>query len=279
MTDGGGLGLAGPARVYDCLLGGKDNYAVDRRLVRELLAIEPGLVDAAHANRAFVRRAVRELAGLGLRQFLDIGCGLPTTDNVHQIASRHAPGTRVLYVDQDPLVLVHARALLVDDGEVAALQADLRKPDDLVAQALDHGLLDPGRPVAVLLTSVLHHLTDAEDPWHCVRTLTAALAPGSAVVVSHLTDTPVGSSPGADEPRLAPGTLTPVAAALAARYTEGCALPLVPRDASAIAGFLDGLEPLAPGVVPVDAWRPDIAPVPPSEPSLGLLGAAGLLGR
>ncbi|MFC5182614.1 SAM-dependent methyltransferase [Actinomadura harenae] len=248
MSNGGGLGLAGPARIYDCLLGGKDNYAVDRELVVELLTIEPGLVDAARANRAFVRRAVRELAGLGLRQFLDIGCGLPTTDNIHQIASRHAPGARVLYVDQDPLVLVHARALLVDDGDVAALQADLRKPEDLVAQSLDHGLLDPSEPVAVLLTSVLHHLTDADDPWHAVRTLTAALAPGSALVISHLTDAPSAS------------------AEVASRYTEGCSLPLIPRTPTAIASLLDGLPLLAPGLVPVDTWRPELPTTAPQTP-------------
>lgn len=369
MSNGGGLGLAGPARVYDCLLGGKDNYAVDRELVMELLEIEPGLVDAACANRAFVRRAVRELAGLGLRQFLDLGCGLPTTDNVHQIAARHAPGSRVLYVDQDPLVLVHARALLVDDGDVAVVQADLRKPEDLVAQSLDHGLLDPSEPVAVLLTSVLHHLTDADDPWHTIQTLTDALPPGSALVISHLTDAPVTSASPADEPgvpmpRNEPGTPVPaseqgvhvpgndqgvlvpansrgaattpqatgtphhseaastprrsevasaprrseaagaphaprlvdapvagaalteapaqagtptaVAAAVAARYTEGCSLPLVPRDIPTIMSLLDGLELLAPGFVPVEDWRPEITSGTPSGPSL-YLGAAATI--
>ncbi|MEV5571635.1 SAM-dependent methyltransferase [Spirillospora sp. NPDC052269] len=262
MSNGGGLGLAGSARVYDCLLGGKDNYAVDRELVRELLGIDPDLVDAARANRAFVRRAVREMAGLGLRQFLDIGCGLPTNDNVHQIASRHMPGPRVLYVDQDPLVLVHARALLVDDGDVAVVQADLRKPEDLVAQSLDHGLLDPAEPVGVLLASVLHHLTDAEDPWHAVRTLTDALPPGSAIVLSHLTD--------------ASGD---VSGDLAARYTEGCSLPLVPRDTAAITSLLDGLELLAPGVVPVEAWRPEISAGAPPEPSSHYLVAAATVPR
>ncbi|WP_051467746.1 SAM-dependent methyltransferase [Actinomadura oligospora] len=336
MSNGGVLGLAGPARVYDCLLGGKDNYAVDRELVRELLRIEPGLVDAARANRAFVRRAVRELAGLGLRQFLDIGCGLPTNDNVHQIASRHMPGARVLYVDQDPLVLVHARALLVDDGDVAALQADLRKPEDLVAQALDHGLLDPSEPIGVLVTSVLHHLTDADDPWHTVRTLTAALPPGSVLVISHLTNTPTEPAPGTPTPPDTPPLAAPpppagipllteppppleqslsraastpagprtagssaedpspegasaegasaatgsvaadasVSAAVAARYTEGCSLPLVPRDPAAILSLLDGLELLSPGFVPVEDWRPEISAGTPSEPSLYLAAAA-----
>ncbi|MFC6879009.1 MULTISPECIES: SAM-dependent methyltransferase [Actinomadura] len=245
------LGPASPARVYDYLLGGKDNYAADRVLVDDLLRLQPHLVDAARENRAFVRRAVRDLAGLGIGQFLDIGCGLPTPRNVHQIAARHAPGARVAYVDNDPIVLAHARALLTHDGGVRVVQADLRKPDELLGLARDG--LDLSAPVAVLLASVLHLLADAEDPHGAVAELRGALAPGSALVVSHLA--------------------TGFSSAAAALYTERCTAPLVPRERHDIARFFGGLRLADPGLVPTTRWRPD-GPARPDEHALMYAGVA-----
>src|SRR5262245_49226429 len=176
------------ARIYDCLLGGKDNYAVDREAAGKILEIEPRAAAAARQNRDFLRRAVRFLAGeAGIRQFLDIGSGLPTADNVHQVAQALAPASRVVYADHDPVVLSHARALLTSSPEGACdyIDADLRDTPALITQAAR--TLDFTRPVAVLLIAVLHFIPDAGDPAGIVRRLMAATPPGSYLVISHAT--------------------------------------------------------------------------------------------
>ncbi|MFG2007225.1 SAM-dependent methyltransferase [Spirillospora sp. NPDC048911] len=245
---GGGTDLASPARLYDYLLGGMDNYAADRELAHRLLELQPGVAAAARANRAFLTRAVGLLAGRGVRQFLDLGCGLPARENVHRIASRRVPGARVVYVDHDPVVLAHARALLAQDGNVAVVQSDLRKPDELLGDVMTGGLLDWAEPVAVLLTAVLHFVADADDPAGILAALRAELAPESALVISHATA----------------GTPPDTAKAAADLYTTACVTPLVLRCREEVATFFGDFELLEPGLVPTAEWRPlDESPPPP----------------
>ncbi|HEV3295831.1 MAG TPA: SAM-dependent methyltransferase, partial [Streptosporangiaceae bacterium] len=180
--------VAHPARVYDYWLGGKDHFPADRRAAEDVIRHRPQVVAGARANRAFLARVVRFLAAeRGIRQFLDIGTGLPAADNTHQVAQATAPAARVVYVDNDPLILLHARALLTSTPQGACdyIQADLRDPAAILTQAAR--TLDFTQPVAVLLLAVLHFLPDADDPAATVATLAAALAPGSCLAISHLT--------------------------------------------------------------------------------------------
>jgi hypothetical protein len=188
------------ARMYDYYLGGKDNFPADRQAAERVLAIVPEVRAAVRANRAFVGRAVRFLAAAGVRQFLDVGSGLPTRRNVHEVAHELAPDARVVYVDDDPVVVVHGRALLACTDTVAVVQGDLRRPEEVLGHPEVRALIDLDEPVAVLLTLVLHFVTDAEDPVGIVRRLRDAMAPGSYLVVSH----------GTGDPR--PGTAPRVAA-------------------------------------------------------------------
>ncbi|HEX2316599.1 MAG TPA: SAM-dependent methyltransferase [Thermomonospora sp.] len=230
------------ARMHDYWLGGKDNFAADREAAEQVIAISstPGVVRDVRAHRAFLGRAVRHLAAEGLDQFLDIGTGLPTRDNVHQVARRAVPGARVVYVDYDPVVCAHGRALLAVDEGVEFVHADLRRPDDLLADPVVTATLDFGRPVALLLTGVLHHLADEDAPHEVVARLTKALAPGSHLVVSQ-----VSCEPGPDR------------IARAADVFENATARLVPRTRADILRFFDGFELLEPGLVNVPAWRPD----------------------
>jgi S-adenosyl methyltransferase len=176
------------SRIYNYLLGGKDNFAVDRAAADKILEIEPGAAAAARQNRDFLRRAVRFLAGeAGIRQFLDIGAGLPAAGSVHEVAQSLAPASRVVYADNDPLVLSHARALLVPSpqGRCAYADCDLRDTRGLITQAAQ--TLDFAEPVAVLLIAVLHFIPDSDDPWDIVHRLMAAAPPGSYLVISHAT--------------------------------------------------------------------------------------------
>ena len=176
------------ARIYDHLLGGKDNFEADREAARRLLAAVPDAARAARANRAFLARAVQFLAReAGIRQFLDIGTGLPTRGNVHEIAQVTNPQARVLYTDIDPMVVVHASALLANSLTVAATQADLRQPDQLFTMPVTRTLIDTSQPLAVLLVAVLHFLPDNDNPWAVVDQIKDRLAPGSYVVISHVT--------------------------------------------------------------------------------------------
>lgn len=230
------------ARIYDALLGGKDHFAADREVAERVTEVVPHSALACRQNRDFLGRVVRHLAGTGICQFLDIGSGLPTQDNVHQIAHQAAPASRVVYVDYDPLVVTHARALLADEANgVMVIQGDLRDPGQIIGEARQ--LLDFTEPVAVLLFAILHFLTDDEQPHVVVRSLAEVLAPGSAVAISHLT--PDGTTPTADR---------------AARQAyQGASAPAVPRTLEEVTRFFDGLTLASPGVVDINLW-PEATP-------------------
>ncbi|MFF9771999.1 SAM-dependent methyltransferase [Streptomyces sp. NPDC014636] len=233
-----------PARVYDWFLGGKDNYPVDEQLGRQIAAIDGGAPKAARANRAFMRRATRALAAeTGIRQFLDIGTGIPTEPNLHQIAQSVVPDARVVYVDNDPIVLAHASALLrgTPEGVTEYVQADARNPHAILEQAAR--VLDLDRPVALSLIALLHFVADEDGAHGLVSTLVEALAPGSALVLSTMT---------ADfEPEN-------VRRGIAAYAAGG--VTLVARSHAEVSTFFRGLDLLEPGIVPVADWRPDEAP-------------------
>ncbi|HUN37017.1 MAG TPA: SAM-dependent methyltransferase [Trebonia sp.] len=236
-------GVAHPARVYDYLLGGKDNYAADRVLGESIIKAMPSTVLAARANRAFLGRAVRYLAGqAGIRQFLDIGTGIPTAGNTHEVAQAATPQARVVYVDNDPIVMAHARALMDSDpaGVTAFIQADLRDPAKILASPALRATLDLGQPVALMLIAILHFLADQDNAREIVAELLGALPSGSFLAVTHST---------AD---FSPGEITGVAEA-----TRQAGVRYTPRSQAEVAAFFDGLDLLEPGVVPVMAWRPD----------------------
>jgi hypothetical protein len=229
-----------PARIYDYLLGGKDHFPADEAAAKELLALVPEAREGARENRAFLGRAVRYLAGeAGVRQFLDLGTGMPTQGNVHEVAHQIAPDARVVYVDHDPVVHVHANALLTSDTTTAIL-GDLRQPYLVTRHPKARALLDLDQPVAVLLVAVVHFVTDAEDPPGIVAYFRDALAPGSFLVVSHAT-----------------GDFRPdVADEVTAVYDKASA-PLVLRSRDEVARLFEGFDLVSPGLVQPAAWRPD----------------------
>jgi hypothetical protein len=249
-----------PARMYDAYLGGHDNYAADREAVYRVLRAIPEVIAIARANRAFLRRAVRFLAvEKGIRQFLDIGTGIPATGNVHEIAAQAADGTRVVYVDNDPIVYVHANALLTGTGTAGAVLADLRDPEDILAQPKVRSLLGTGQPTALLLVAILHFITDAEDPARIVSTLRDALPPGSFLALSHGT---------------ADFHPAEVAREAVAAYDAATA-PLVLRDHARVSAFFDGFSLVEPGLVQASLWRPDTPPRPKSLRKLGIYAGVG----
>ncbi|MEV5169637.1 SAM-dependent methyltransferase [Streptomyces flaveolus] len=233
-----------PARVYDWFLGGKDNYPVDEELGRRISEIDGGAPKAARANRAFMRRGTRVLATeLGIRQFLDIGTGIPTEPNLHQIAQSVVPDARVVYVDNDPIVLAHANALLrgTPEGVTEYVQADARDPRAILEQAAR--VLDFDRPVALSLIALLHFVADEDGAHDLVSTLVGALAPGSSLVLSTMT---------ADfEPENVQRGI--------AAYAAG-GVTLVARSHAEVGTFFEGLRLLEPGIVSVAEWRPEGAP-------------------
>jgi SAM-dependent methyltransferase len=234
---------AGCGRVYDWFLGGKDNYPVDEELGRRITAIDAGAARAARANRAFMHRATRTLARDGIRQFLDIGTGIPTEPNLHRIAQSAAPDARVVYVDNDPIVLAHASALLrgTPEGVTEYVQADARDPHGILRRAAH--VLDLDRPVALSLIALLHFVADEDGAHDVVSTLVDALAPGSCLVLSMMT---------ADfEPENVQQGI--------AAYAAG-GVTLVARSRDEVGAFFRGLDLLEPGVVPVDDWRREQAP-------------------
>jgi hypothetical protein len=229
------------ARVYDVLLGGKDNFAADRQAAARLLEAVPGAAVAARENRAFLGRAVRFLAHeAGVRQFLDVGAGLPSALAVHEIVAGCVPPPRVVYVDNDPVVARHAEALAGGVLGVDAIRADLRQPWDLFAQPAVRNLINLAEPVAVLLVAVLHFVEDREDPWAIVNCYKDMMAPGSYLVISHVT---------ADH-------LSVEAARRAQAVYEGASAPGVARTREQVAGFFAGLDMVPPGLVNLTAWRP-----------------------
>ena len=240
-----------PARMYDYYLGGKDNFPADRAAAEKVLALSPLVRISALANRAFLGRAVRHLAEQGVKQFLDIGTGIPTAGNTHEIAQQADPQARVVYVDNDPIVLTHARALMagMGRGRTDVLQADLRDPAGILAAAQVKELLDFDRPMALVLAAVLHFIPDEDKPYAIVGELLAALAPGSYLILSH-------------------GTADFIPAEIRDRvtgvYTKATA-PLVGRSREKVQQFFGGLDLLEPGVVTVPLWRPDEEPAAGSD--------------
>jgi hypothetical protein len=177
------------ARVYDYMLGGKDNFPADREAAEQILVAFPEAREGVRQNRAFLRRVVEHLArDVGIRQFLDIGTGLPTQQNVHQVAHAVAPDARVVYVDNDPIVCVHGRVLLADTDTVAMVEADLRQPEQILTDPATLRQIDFSQPVALLLVAILHFISDEDDPFGAVARLRDALAPGSYLVISHMLD-------------------------------------------------------------------------------------------
>jgi hypothetical protein len=239
--------VAHPARVYDYWLGGKDNFAADREAAERVLAVTPGLRFRVRANRAFLTRAVRYLAAeAGIRQFLDIGTGIPSANNTHEVAQEVAPDSRVVYVDNDPIVLSHARALLASSpqGATQYIDGDLRDGAAIVAQAGQ--TLDFSQPVALMLLGILHLIQDSEAPQEIVSGLMDALPPGSYLAISH---------PASD--------IHPGQAEAQKRYNERVSTPQTLRSRDEVATFFEGLQMVPPGLVYVHTWRPgpgDIAP-------------------
>ncbi|MFG1852889.1 SAM-dependent methyltransferase [Actinomadura geliboluensis] len=228
------------ARVYDFLLGGAHNFASDRDLATGLLRVEPQARELARANRAFLRRAVRTLAASGVAQFVDIGSGIPTQGNVHEVAQSVNPDARVVYVDNDDVAVAHSRVILAGNDQTAVLQADMRRPADVLADPELKRLVDPSEPVAFLLVAALHLVKPEEDPGGIVAAFRDAAAPGSHLVVSHLTH------------EAQPGKT----AAIGKLYDRASS-PAVARSHAEILRFFDGWELLDPGLVYVPLWRPD----------------------
>ncbi|RVX42162.1 S-adenosyl methyltransferase [Nonomuraea polychroma] len=234
------------SRVYDYMLGGKDNYAVDRHVAEMALKIAPDAPEAAKANREFLRRTVRYLVGeAGIRQFLDIGSGLPTQGNVHEIAQSVAPGTRVVYVDHDPIVLVHGQALLAADATTTVIEADAREPEKILGDPQTRALIDFSRPVGLLLFGLLHHLSDEEDPGGVLSRFVAPLVPGSHVVISHF------HNPGEAHPEV-----SKQAYGAEKVFNEHLGTGRW-RTRDELLAYFDGLELVEPGLVPLPEWRPE----------------------
>jgi hypothetical protein len=237
------------ARIYDYLLGGKDNYPADRAAAAEIARALPNVRTSFQWNRAFLGRAVRYLAAEeGIRQFLDIGTGLPTAGNVHEVAQRAAPGTRVVYVDNDPVVLAHGRHLLHGVTDTTIIEHDLRQPGDILNDPALRALIDFSEPVALLLVAILHFIPDDDDPGSIIRKLIEPFASGSYLVVSH------GTADAAPEVNDA-----------AEVYQQATATAHV-RSREHIMRLIDGLELVEPGIVWLPEWRPAPGSVAPPNP-------------
>lgn len=247
------------ARFWNYWLGGRDNYQADREIAEQIAATWPGLVDVARTSRHFLHRAIHHLVGeAGVRQFLDVGTGLPTADNTHEVAQRVAPESRIVYVDNDPLVLAHARALLTSTPEGATdyLDADLNDTDTILREAAR--TLDFAQPVALILMGIIGHVADYEEAKAIIRKLLGALPSGSYLVHYDGTNTSPGMVDAQDQ------------------YNSSGAVPYYVRSPEQIAGYFEGLEILEPGIVRVTQWRPE--PVDPLG-SPGEVDAFGGIGR
>ena len=250
VSDKVNTAVPNPARIYDYLLDGKDNYPADREVAEQVMAIAPVAREAVRDNRAFLRRAVRFLAAdAGVRQFIDLGSGLPTQGNVHEIAQATAPDARVVYVDNDAMVVTHSRALLAGDGSLA-IQADLRDPDAVLKEPEVGELIDLDRPVALLLLAILHFVPDEQDPAGIVARYRDALPPGSWLALSHGTrDIPVRAD-------LSPEEMVEMGAKVERLYQQTTA-SIVTRSRAQVERFFDGFELVDPGLVEIQRWRPD----------------------
>ncbi|BCL30511.1 SAM-dependent methyltransferase [Streptomyces aurantiacus] len=241
-----------PARIYDYLLGGKDNYEADQQAADKLAAVAPEVWIGVRANRAFLRRAVRYIVGSGVRQILDIGTGLPTSPNVHEIAQEVAQDVRVAYVDNDPIVKAHADALLSQFGATSIVLADLRDPQAIVDHPDVRRVIDFDEPVAVLLVAIFHFITEAENPGQIISTLRDALPKGSYLVLSHAT-----------------GDFADRSDAQAVYNNATATMNL--RSRAEVERLFDGFELIEPGLTQVPFWRPD-APPPDRSGEIGFYG-------
>jgi O-methyltransferase involved in polyketide biosynthesis len=255
------VSVAHNSRVWNYWLGGKDNFAADREAGDRVLAMFPGIVQVARADRAFLGRAVRFLAAeAGIRQFLDIGTGLPTADNTHEVAQRIAPESRVVYVDNDPLVLAHARALLTSapPGVTAYIDADVHRPARIIETAA--GTLDFSQPVGVMMLGVLNFVLDTGEAAAIVDHVMDAVPSGSYLVVSHPT-LELGGEANAEAMRF---------------WNEHATPPITARSRAEISQFFAGLKLLEPGLVPCTQWRPDPVDIGVPGPEVPHYGAVAL---
>ncbi|PJM92209.1 SAM-dependent methyltransferase [Streptomyces sp. CB01373] len=257
MRDGEGLprgvdpGKASVARMYDAMLGGEHNFAIDREAVAAFTAIDPQVRTLARANRAFLGRAVRFLVDAGVRQFIDLGSGIPTQGNVHKVAQAASPGARVVYVDNDPVAVAHSEALLADNPDAAIVAADIRDPAGTLSAPQVRKLIDFDEPVAVLMITILHFVTPQEDPGGIVAAFRDALPAGSWLALTHATDE--------DRPD--------TAAAVGQLYRDRATSPVTARSHDEIESLFDGFDLAEPGLVYVPLWRPDREEEVPEDPS------------
>jgi SAM-dependent methyltransferase len=238
------------ARVYDYLLGGSHNFLADQDIGRAIAAVEPNVRAIAQANRAFLGRAVRFLAASGITQFLDIGSGIPTQGNVHEVAQQANPAARVVYADIDPVAVAHSQAILAGNANAAIIDADVRDPEKLLENPAIQRLIDFGQPAGLLLVALLHCLPDSDDPWRIVAALRDRLAPGSYLVLSHATNE---SKPA-------------VVQATEKIYQRSVPAEGRTRSRAEILRFFDGFDLVDPGLVYVPTWRPDSADDIPADP-------------
>ncbi|MEU6683183.1 SAM-dependent methyltransferase [Streptomyces sp. NPDC046832] len=234
------------SRMYDYYLGGSHNFEVDREAARRAMEFMPGLPKIMQANRAFMRRAVRYAVDQGISQFLDIGSGIPTFGNVHEVAQAARPGARVVYVDHDPVAVAHSEAVLEGNEDAGVVAADLRKPQEILRSPEVERLIDLNQPVALLLVAILHFVEDEDDPYGAVAELGEALAPGSLLVLTH------ASYEGVPLPQERAGGAVDV-------YKD-IRNPLIMRSREEIARFFEGYDMVEPGLVAMPRWRPDDAP-------------------
>ncbi|ALV53570.1 SAM-dependent methyltransferase [Streptomyces althioticus] len=248
------------SRMYDYYLGGSHNFEVDREAARKAMEFMPGLPKVMQANRAFMRRAVRYAVSEGVTQFLDIGSGIPTFGNVHEVARAADPEARVMYVDHDPVAVAHSKVVLEGDDRADILAADLRKPQEILGSDEVGRLIDLNRPVALLLVAILHFVEEADDPYGAVAELREALAPGSMLVLTHATYEGIPLPPGRAEG--------------AVDVYRDMRNPLIMRTRDEIARFFEGYDMVEPGLVPMPRWRPDTAPE--DEDPYAFSGLAGV---
>jgi SAM-dependent methyltransferase len=234
------------SRIYDYYLGGSHNFEVDREAARRAMEFMPGLPKIMQANRAFMRRAVRFAVDEGVTQFLDIGSGIPTFGNVHEVAQAASPGARVVYVDHDPVAVAHSEAVLAGNADAGVVAADLRKPQEILSSPEVQALIDLNRPVALLLVAILHFVEDADDPYSAVAELRDALAPGSLLLLTHASYEGI--------------PLSAERAGGAVDVYKDIRNPLIMRSRDEIARFFEGYDMVEPGLVPMPHWRPDTPP-------------------
>jgi hypothetical protein len=253
MPRGVNLDVPNVARIYDYLLGGKDNLANDRAAAAKIAEAAPEVVQRARENREFLGRAVRFLAAAGIRQFIDLGTGLPTQENVHQVAKRLIPDARVAYVDNDPVVILHAGAILATDPGTIAIEADMRDPAAILRRVTERGFIDLAQPVAVLMLAVLHFIPDTSEVERIVGAFREQMAAGSYLVITHGTA----------------GNMTEAELAQAAHiYAARSAGSITIRSQDQIEALFDGPELEAPGIVPAARWRPVSDGSQPAQPGV-----------